>query len=79
MRHLKTILEELDIGYTMPVQPVLLPASDPARTRSPLQSPPSGVYQPSAGADLGNAGGFQASEMSVAPGRSFQGGIPSFR
>lgn len=25
MRHLKTVLEELDIRYTMPVQPVLLP------------------------------------------------------
>ncbi len=25
MRNLKTILEELDIGYTMPLQPVLLP------------------------------------------------------
>lgn len=27
MRHLKTVLEELDIRYTMPVQPVLLPTS----------------------------------------------------
>jgi len=27
MRHLKTVLEELDMRYTMPVQPVLLPAS----------------------------------------------------
>ena len=25
MRHLKTLLEELDIRYTMPIQPVLLP------------------------------------------------------
>jgi hypothetical protein len=27
MRHLKTVLEELDIHYTKPVQPVLLPSS----------------------------------------------------
>lgn len=26
MRHLKTVLEELDLGYTLPVQPVLLPS-----------------------------------------------------
>ncbi|KDQ61658.1 hypothetical protein JAAARDRAFT_31123 [Jaapia argillacea MUCL 33604] len=29
MRHLKTVLEELDIQYTMPVQPVLLPKGSP--------------------------------------------------
>ncbi|KAL5492554.1 hypothetical protein ACEPAI_4001 [Sanghuangporus weigelae] len=29
MRHLKTILEELDISYTLPVQPVLLPKAPP--------------------------------------------------
>jgi hypothetical protein len=28
MRNLKTVLEELDITYTMPVQPVLLPSSN---------------------------------------------------
>lgn len=26
MRHLKTILEELDLKYTLPIQPVLLPS-----------------------------------------------------
>ena len=25
MRHLKTVLEELDLRYTLPIQPVLLP------------------------------------------------------
>jgi len=29
MRHLKTILEELDLKYTMPVQPVLMPSARP--------------------------------------------------
>ncbi|KAL5536761.1 hypothetical protein ACEPAF_584 [Sanghuangporus sanghuang] len=29
MRHLKTILEELDISYTLPVQPVVLPKAPP--------------------------------------------------
>ena len=39
MRHLKTVLEELDIHYTMPVQPVLLPRS--YRPSVPvMQSPP---------------------------------------
>lgn len=26
MRHLKTVLEELDLRYTLPIQPVLLPS-----------------------------------------------------
>lgn len=29
MRYLKTILEELDVRYTMPVQPVILPPGLP--------------------------------------------------
>jgi len=37
MRHLKTILEDLDVQYTMPIQPVLLPYSD--ASIPPNQSP----------------------------------------
>lgn len=76
MRQLKMILEELDIGYTMPVQPVLLPSSGPPPTSIPQS--PVGSYQGSMNADLGNAGGFQAGDMSRAPGRSFQSGVSSF-
>ncbi|KAF9445920.1 hypothetical protein P691DRAFT_709572 [Macrolepiota fuliginosa MF-IS2] len=77
MRHLKTILEELNINYTMPIQPVLLPTSGPPpRSSTQLQPPPgshSGSGSPNA--DLGNAGGFQP----LAPGGSSQSFIPSFR
>lgn len=80
MRNLKIILEELDINYTMPIQPVLLPTSGPPpHSLTQLQPPPSGSHQGSASADLGNAGGFQPSDISLAPGKSFQSGIPSFR
>jgi hypothetical protein len=29
MRYLKTVLEEFDIRYTMPIQPVILPRGQP--------------------------------------------------
>lgn len=32
MRHLKTVLEELDLRYTLPIQPVLLPSGTGALT-----------------------------------------------
>jgi hypothetical protein len=32
MRHLKIILEELDLRYTLPIQPVLLPSGNGAPT-----------------------------------------------
>ena len=32
MRHLKTVLEELDLRYTLPIQPVLLPSGNGAPT-----------------------------------------------
>lgn len=35
MRNLKSILEELDVKYTMPVQPVLLPRADLQQHLSP--------------------------------------------
>lgn len=39
MRNLKTILEELDVKYTMPIQPVLLPKYLPAMSPSSPDSP----------------------------------------
>ncbi|KAF8995427.1 Mechanosensitive ion channel-domain-containing protein [Cyathus striatus] len=74
MRNLKTVLEELDIKYTMPVQPILLPRSySPSSVQ--LQNTPSLRGE---GADLGNAGFFHGSEHLRAPGRSFNSGVPTF-
>ena len=79
MRHLKTVLEELDIRYTMPVQPVLLPKGDASyRPSAPIiQSPPPSRHHidPSM---LGNAGSYQASERSRPSGPSFTSGVPTF-
>ncbi|KAL1747916.1 Mechanosensitive ion channel-domain-containing protein [Schizophyllum fasciatum] len=64
MRHLKGILEELDIRYTMPVQPVTLPRTPYAQ--GSVQSPYGASRE-----DLGNAGGFRAGTQGLmAPGRS---------
>jgi len=76
MRHLKTILEELEIGYTMPVHPILLPTSGQPLSMS--QSRPSSSSGLSAGQnlDLGNAGGFHPTPLGVAPGRAYRSGTP---
>ncbi|KAL5513321.1 hypothetical protein ACEPAH_3720 [Sanghuangporus vaninii] len=55
MRHLKTILEELDISYTLPVQPVVLPKAPPYS--GGLLNVPSRVSQ--SRESLGNAGYHQ--------------------
>ncbi|KAG6903175.1 hypothetical protein C0995_002718 [Termitomyces sp. Mi166 len=62
MRNLKQILEDLDVEYTMPVQPVLTP--------QPLR--PSG-YDMEA---MGNAGTFQRGDLGA--GRSLREGVSSF-
>lgn len=64
MRYLKTVLEELDIRYTMPVQPILLPHPPNIQTQSPQE--------------LGNAGFFQGSNYGRSKGKTFKTGIPSF-
>jgi len=67
MRNLKTVLEDLDVRYTMPVQPVVLPQS--SMPNPPwMQAPP----QTASREALGNAGSFQSSEHLRAPGRSFR-------
>jgi hypothetical protein len=63
MRNLKTTLEELDVQYTMPVQPVLLPNAPPFVGRG--------------NSDLGNAGLFRGAEMR-APARSLTTGGDRF-
>jgi hypothetical protein len=60
MRHLKIVLEELDVKYTMPIQPILLP------NKSAFSSSGSGVERREM---LGNAGSFQGStQLNRAPG-----------
>lgn len=75
MRHLKTILEELEISYTMPIQPILLPTSGPPPSMSQLHSSSSSGSFASPNPDLGNAGGFHPTPIGVAPGRVYRSGI----
>jgi len=75
MRHLKTILEELEISYTMPIQPILLPTSGPPPSMSQLHSSSSSGSFASPNPDLGNAGGFHPTFIGVAPGRVYRSGI----
>lgn len=73
MRNLKTILEQLEIRYTMPIQPVLMPQGDPTVSRQgpPVQDPPPGKYQSDASV-LGNAGFFQAGDYGRPSGPLFR-------
>lgn len=57
MRNLKTVLEELDISYTLPIQPVLLPKGSLPRASGSLNVPMKG-YNGSM-ESLGNAGHFR--------------------
>ena len=61
MRNLKTILEELDVKFTMPVQPVLLPRSSPPAhlgVQPPVLGSPRTPRTPRAQEVFGNAGTF---------------------
>ncbi|KAH9485263.1 Mechanosensitive ion channel protein Msy1 [Psilocybe cubensis] len=73
MRNLKTILEELEIRYTMPIQPVLMPRGDPTASRQgpPIQDPPPSKYQSDASV-LGNAGLFQSGDYGRPSGPLFR-------
>ncbi|KAF8160952.1 Mechanosensitive ion channel-domain-containing protein [Crassisporium funariophilum] len=79
MRYLKTVLEELDIRYTMPVQPVLLPKGDISHgTSAPrMQPPPMGRHTIDS-VMLGNAGFYQAGDHGRFAGPSFRSGTPTF-
>lgn len=80
MRNLKTLLEELDVQYTMPVQPVILPRAAPFSAPNPPAPPrPSSSIHGTSRDDLGNAGTFSSSnEDNRAPGRSFRPGVGTF-
>ncbi|KAG7093888.1 hypothetical protein E1B28_007527 [Marasmius oreades] len=73
MRNLKCVLEDLDIRYTMPVQPVLMPRGGfgGGGGPNPSSSIPLGTT-PTSGPMLGNAGSFQGSDHLRAPGRGFR-------
>ncbi|KAJ3518126.1 hypothetical protein NLJ89_g43 [Agrocybe chaxingu] len=75
MRHLRTVLEELDIRYTMPIQPVILPHGGPSAPR--MQPPPPGRHTIDSSM-LGNAGFYQAGERGRPAGPAFRSGVPSF-
>ncbi|CAK5273916.1 unnamed protein product [Mycena citricolor] len=63
MRHLKTILEDLDLRYSLPPQPIVFPQGGPPPARA---SP-----------DLGNAGSFGMSMPQ--PARSFRPDMSGFQ
>jgi hypothetical protein len=80
MRHLKTVLEDLDIKYTMPVQPILMPNKPSFHSTSRFQPPPP---RPGGGMEsreaLGNAGSFQGSpQLNRAPTRGLRPGDSTF-
>jgi len=76
MRHLKTSLEELEINYTMPIQPILLPTSGHPPLMSQLRSSSSSALSAGQNLDLGNAGDFHPTPLDVAPGRAYHSGTP---
>jgi hypothetical protein len=72
MRYMKEVLEELDIRYTKPVQPVMFPSGGPPNLRG-------GIGLGRAGFDsrdsLGNTGYYAGSpEITRAPARSMRPG-----
>ncbi|KAF9047322.1 Mechanosensitive ion channel-domain-containing protein [Panaeolus papilionaceus] len=78
MRHLKTILEELDIRYTMPPQPVILPHGGPPPSVPTMQPPPLGRHSISIDSALGNAGFSQGRQYGSLPRPPFPSGVPRF-
>lgn len=85
MRNLKAILEDLDITYSMPVQPVSLPKYSPYPNGSSmgLQAPGGRQnFAPSSSQDfvlenLGNAGQFRGGGYGTPPGPTIRvGGTP---
>ncbi|KZT28755.1 hypothetical protein NEOLEDRAFT_1128961 [Neolentinus lepideus HHB14362 ss-1] len=83
MRFLKTTLEELDLRYTMPVQPVLMPRNSPYGNNGNSSSNlnlPRGLGRMASRDAMGNAGSFQGSEFMLrAPTRSINSDTNVFR
>lgn len=69
MRNMRTVLEDLDIRYTMPVQPVLLPRGGQTAMRGGMGDNTWAPTRSTASRDdLGNAGSFHVRPMRP-PGR----------
>lgn len=81
MRHLKTVLEELDVRYSMPVQPLLLPKGVSPSLGGQFNvnvRPPSRASGGSQSLS-GNAGSFRGSDyMARSPSRSIKSERDSF-
>jgi hypothetical protein len=67
MRNLKTVLEELEVGYSMPIQPIFLQTNSWAAARVAMEK-----------ANLGNAGAVQSNLAGRAPGSSIRVSGDSF-
>ncbi|PIL25025.1 hypothetical protein GSI_12913 [Ganoderma sinense ZZ0214-1] len=82
MRNLKTVLEDLDIRYTKPIQPIIVPRGPGGFTSPFLDLPPSprsgGARRGGAGAEsretLGNAGYLDMEPLGRSPSRSLRAG-----
>jgi hypothetical protein len=66
MRNLKTVLEELEVGYSMPVQPVFLQSSSWASARAAMENSDKDREE------LGNAGYAQMGTAGKAEGPSIR-------
>ena len=81
MRHLKMVLEDLDIKYTMPVQPILMPNKSAFPSSPRLHPPPPHTERGMERREmLGNAGSFQGTStlLNQAPSRGLQPGDSIF-
>jgi hypothetical protein len=71
MKHLKQLVEELDLRYTLPVQPILLPRNAPWANNgfgtNSLLSPPQGRGYQMSREESGNAGYYPADQVGRAP------------
>ena len=86
MRNLKQILEDLDLRYTEPIQPVILPRGvAPFSSAAYLDAPPSPRSPGSPGRSrrgtrdtLGNAGYLEVDALARSPSRSIRPGGDKF-
>ncbi|KAI0343189.1 hypothetical protein BDW22DRAFT_1484037 [Trametopsis cervina] len=94
MRYLKTVLEELDMHYSMPMQPVLVPHPPGGGLGSPYPRSPRlgnprfadssasgeglGIHLDASRDSLGNAGSMRAGDNGRSPIRSLQPGPDRF-
>lgn len=73
MRNLKTVMEELEISYTLPVQPILLPKNTPFGGGASISSRPGSVQEQftsfTSGGFARSADGGLAPSIRIASGR----------